>query len=138
MWLSTVLLLGQLLSYHHNGLVSGASCSQQEQLIGKHHVCQMQSLRRQQRCNLKRASVKYRTICSMGNGQVILHSALDDSCMPVPVFEGPLLAALWDAVDRNVFLLSNGRLLHAYALELTTIKGPGEALTHSLFPNSCL
>ncbi|BDA43684.1 probable WD repeat-containing protein 19 [Coccomyxa sp. Obi] len=38
---------------------------------------------------------------------------------------GPMVAVLWDAVDRNVFLLSDRASLHVYVVEPTTITGPG-------------
>ncbi|EIE19510.1 hypothetical protein COCSUDRAFT_83561 [Coccomyxa subellipsoidea C-169] len=66
-----------------------------------------------------------RTLCSTNDGHMIVHSALDNSCVAVPAFQGPLVAALWDALDRNVFLLSSGKMLHVFVLELTAINGPG-------------
>ncbi len=70
--------------------------------------------------------MKCRTICSTNDGHTIVHSALNNSCMAMPAFQGPLVAALWDALDRNIFLLSSGKILHVFVLELTAINGPGE------------
>lgn len=67
-----------------------------------------------------------RTLCTGSDGEVSLHSALDYSCMTVPEMYRPAVTALWDALDRDVFLLSDGASLHIYALEVVNIKGPGD------------
>ncbi len=69
-----------------------------------------------------------RTLCTDSNGQVKLHSALDETCVTVPVIGGPIVAVLWDAQDRNVFLLADRATLHVFVVEPTTIAGPGKYL----------
>lgn len=71
-----------------------------------------------------------RTICTDRNGQAKLHSALDETCTPIALTGGPIVAVLWDASDRNVFLLSDRASLHVFVVEPTIITGPGNDSMH--------
>ena len=54
--------------------------------------------------------------------------------MPLPGLDGPCTDALWDAHHPNIFLVQSGAQLSVFALEPSTLDGPGALPQMSKMP----
>ena len=57
---------------------------------------------------------------------VQLYNAVNDQLLPLNDVSLGLATALWDAVDPNVFLLSDGQTLFVFLYLPISLQGPGE------------
>lgn len=68
---------------------------------------------------------------------VHLYNAVNDEVLLLMDATTGLKAALWDATDPNLFIISDGKTLYTYLYMPTSLQGPSGSLTYVLLSSYC-